>query len=419
MGLFSPGCRKRCSGALAARGIGMKRKPLVVRTRGLAATVALLVIVLAAAAAIVTRTSAKAREAAAGERAHLPRFLVGADVSDFGYIESHGGVYRLDGKPMALPRIFRRAGCNTLRLRLWHDASSREKARLGLYNTLNTIDYTLPLAARIMKSGVSFVLNMHLSDTWADPQKQRTPYDWRGLGYRMLRRRVFNYTKQVMIRFREAHAMPAIVMVGNEVNHGILWPLGKLKPHDPRSWQRFTGLLKSAIAGVDAGSGSRKPQIMIQVGNFTRPRPVVRFFSKLVAADVPFDLIGYDYYPYWGGPTANLRRNLRALAVSIGKPIIVAETAYPWSKEHNKSWAAKAGMTYPFSPQGQRAYIAHVIAIVKALPNHLGRGVWWWGAEFTADQRMFLRAPWSYRSLFDSRGNALPALRTLCSAAVP
>ena len=242
----------------------------------------LLVLVLASAAVIIARTSAKAHEAAVSGRTQLPRFSVGADISDFGYIERHGGVYRFDGKPMALTGIFRRAGCNTLRLRLWHDASSREKASLGLYNTLNTIDYTLPLAARITKSGFSFVLNMHLSDTWADPQKQNTPYDWRGLGYQRLRRRLFDYTKKVMVRFREAHAMPAIVMVGNEVNHGILWPQGKLKPHDPRSWKRFAGLLKAAIAGVDAGSGARKPKIMIQVGNFTRPGPVVRFFSRLV-----------------------------------------------------------------------------------------------------------------------------------------
>lgn len=76
-------------------------------------------------------------------------------------------------------------------------------------------------------------------------------------------------------------------------------------------------------------------------------------------------------------------------------------------------------MAYAFSPRGQSEYVAHVISIVKTLPNHLGRGVWWWGAEFTADQRMLSRNPWSYRSLFGERGNALPAVQTLCSAAAP
>jgi len=370
--------------------------------------------------AAVTASRADAGGGATGVLARLPAFSVGADVSDYGYIERHGGSYRLAGKQMSLLGVFKRAGCNTLRLRLWHNASSGEREKWGLYNTLNVIDYTVPLAARITRDRFSFVLDMHLSDTWADPHRQLTPADWKGLTYREMRRRVFSYTKHVMLRFRAAHAMPTIVMVGNEINHGLLWPTGELERHDPGSWKRFSGLLKSAIAGVDAGSGTLKPQIMLQVGNFDDPKPLLGFFAKLAENGVRFNVIGYDYYPYWGGATRHLRRNLVALAKRIGKPIIVAETAYPWANDvYNKSWAGKPGMAYGFSPQGQSAYIAHVISIVKALPRHLGRGVWWWGAEFTADQRMFARNPWAYRSLFDQDGEALPAVNTLCSAAVP
>lgn len=398
----------------------MKNELCVTRRHGWPDIVRLLIMALAGAAAIATAKAAQTDGGVAGALAHLPAFSVGADVSDYGYIERHGGIYRLAGKQMSLLEIFKRAGCNTLRLRLWHNSPARSRARLGRYDALNTIDYTVPLAARIRREGFKFVLNMHLSDTWADPQRQLTPYDWKNLTYRELRRRVFNYTKQVMMRFRAAHATPAIVMVGNEINHGILWPNGKLERHDPGSWRRFSGLLKSAIAGVNAGSGARKPQIMLQVGNFNNPTLLVRFFGKLVADGVRFNVIGYDYYPYWGGATEHLRINLLALAKSIGKPIIVAETAYPWSNDkYNKSWAGKPGMAYAFSPRGQSEYIAHVISIVKSLPKHLGRGVWWWGAEFNADQRMFLRNPWSYRSLFDESGNALPAVNTLCSAAAP
>ena len=395
-------------------------QPSVSRCRDWRKTFRTVAVVCCGIVAGVTANSANATGRAAGVLAHLPAFSVGADVSDYGYIEGHGGIYRLGGEQMSLPEIFKRAGCNTLRLRLWHNASAPERKKWGPYNTLNSIDYTVPLAAAITRDGFSFVLNMHLSDTWADPQRQLTPYDWKGLAYRQLRRRVFGYAKRVMMRFRAAHAMPAIVMVGNEINHGILWPTGKLKRHDPGSWKRFYGLLKSAIAGVDAGSGKLRPQIMLQVGNFNNPKPLVKFFARLVAAGIRFNLIGYDYYPYWGGATDHLRRNLLALAKRIGKPIIVSETAYPWSNDaYNESWDRKPGMAFAFSPQGQSAYIAHVISIVKTLPKHLGRGVWWWGAEFNADQRMFARNPWSYRSLFDSRGEALPAVNTLCSAAVP
>ena len=382
--------------------------------------VGVFILTFAGVATFLTASAADASGGIDSVAAHLPTFSAGADVSHFGYIEQNGGIYQLAGKQLPLPEIFKRAGCNTLRLMLWHNSSIKERARRGIYGTLDTIDYTLPLAVQIKHDGFNLVLDMHLSDTWADPGRQSTPYDWKGLSYGALRHKVYDYTKQVMMRFRAAHAMPMIVMVGNEINNGILWPVGKLHWHNASSWIHFFGLLKSAIAGVNAGSGSRQPQIMLQVGNFNSPQPLVEFFSKLVAQGVKFDVIGYDYYPYWGGATDHLRSNLLALATTINKPIIVAETAYPWSSNiYNKSWENKPGMTYQFSPQGQNGYISHVISIVKALPNGLGRGVWWWGAEFNSDQRSFVHDPWSYRSLFDHRGNALPALTTLCSAAVP
>ena len=74
-------------------------------------------------------------------------------------------------------------------------------------------------------------------------------------------------------------------------------------------------------------------------------------------------------------------------------------------------------MEFPFTPSGQAAYAKAVIAIVKSLPDHLGRGVWWWGAEYNADQKAFAQNPWSYRSLFDLHGNALSAMRVLGAAA--
>jgi arabinogalactan endo-1,4-beta-galactosidase len=398
----------------------MKEQRFVAKKREWRRIVSVASLVFSGVMAIATASTVAGNGGASGVVARLPAFSVGADVSDYGYIERHGGVYRVGGERRSLLGIFKRAGCNSLRLRLWHTASAAERKEWGRYDTLNTIEYTVRLARRIRRDGFDFVLDMHLSDTWADPQRQRTPYDWKGLGYRQLRRRVFSYARHVLTRFRAAHAMPAIVMVGNEINHGILWPVGRLKRHDAASWKRFSGLLTAAIAGVDAGSGTLKPQIMLQVGNFDDPKPLVGFFAKLAAHGVRFNVIGYDYYPYWGGATRNLRRNLMALATRIGKPVIVAETAYPWANDvYNESWAGKSGMAYGFSPQGQSAYIAHVISIVKALPRHLGRGVWWWGAEFTADQRMFARNPWAYRSLFDQNGEALPAVNTLCSAAVP
>lgn len=348
----------------------------------------------------------------------LPAFSAGADISYYGYIEHHGGAYRIHGKTLSLPVLFKSAGCNTLRLRLWHKADKKEVSRFGKMATLNNLSYTLPLAVRIKRSGSYFVLNMHFSDTWADPGKQYTPAAWKGLSYSQLKSRVHAYAKRVIARFRSAGAMPNMVMVGNEINNGWLWPEGRLWHHGHARWGRFSGLLKAAISGVRAGSGKHQPLIMLQVGYFSQSPHAPTFFKKLIDNGVRFDVIGFDYYPYWDGPLRNLRTRLNALARKVRKPIIVAETAYPWTGNHyNHSWAVKPGMQFLFSAVGQEHFIESVTNIVKHLPNGLGRGVWWWGAEYNADQKNFRQNPWSYRSLFNAQGEALPALTKLCSEA--
>ena len=342
-------------------------------------------------------------------------FLAGADVSYFGYIESHGGIYCYDHQPVGLIQAFKQSGCNCLRLRLWHRATAAERRKWGTLRTLNNLAYTLPLAEKIKKAGLYFILDMHFSDTWADPGHQVTPAAWRKLPLPQLRLRLRAYCQRVITTLRNAHAMPNMVLVGNEINNGMLWPQGKLWVNHKARWNRVASLLNAAIAGVDAGSGSHKPKIMIQVGNFSY---APEFYQQLIAHGVQFDVIGYDYYPFWGGALKNLRLRLDKIAESVHKPIIVAETAYPWINDaHNANLKSKPGMEFPFTPSGQAAYAKAVIAIVKALPDHLGRGVWWWGAEYNPDQKAFAHNPWSYRSLFDRHGNALPAMRVLGAAA--
>ncbi|NNM84365.1 MAG: hypothetical protein HKL96_01205 [Phycisphaerales bacterium] len=339
-------------------------------------------------------------------------FLAGADVSYFGYIESHGGIYRYNHQPVGLIRAFKQSGCNCLRLRLWHRATAHEKSQLGKLGTLNDLAYTLPLAQKIKNAGFYFILDLHFSDTWADPGHQLAPAAWRKLSLPQLRLRLRAYCQRVITTLRKAHAMPNMVLVGNEINNGMLWPQGKLWVNQKARWNRLASLLNAAIAGVYAGSGSHKPKIMIQVADSSY---APEFYHQLIAHSVHFDVIGYDFYTYWGGTLKKLRSQLMKLADSVRKPIIVAETDDPWSNDaHGKS---KPGMQFPFTPAGQARYTRAVINIVKALPDHLGQGVWWWGAEYNLDQKDFANNPWSHRSLFDKHGNALPAMRVLGASA--
>ena len=351
--------------------------------------------------------------AGAAEAQSLPQFSTGADISDYGYIQSNGGSYGYNGQPTGMLPALRDAGINTVRLRLFNNATPAEIQADGALNTLNNLAYDLPLLQQVKQAGFYSVLNMHLSDTWADPGHQAPPAAWAGLTLSEMETQVYTYCDTTITALRQANAMPDMVTVGNEINGGLLWPTGQLNGTSAQ-WSAMAGLLNSAIAGVDAGSNGQKPEIMLTVGGSNSP---ASFFNKLSSLGVNYDVIGYDYYPFYQGAVSNLQSQLTNLA-TVGKPIILAETAYPWiNNSSNSSYSGQPGFDYPFTPAGQAAYAAAMIADVKAIPNGLGRGVWWWGGEYTADQADFANNSWSYRSLFDASGNALPALNTLGQSA--
>jgi len=58
----------------------------------------------------------------------------------------------------------------------------------------------------------------------------------------------------------------------------------------------------------------------------------------LIAQGVDFDIIGLFYCSTWHGSIETMQANLVDLAERYGKPIVIAETAYPWTLEWD-DWA--------------------------------------------------------------------------------
>jgi arabinogalactan endo-1,4-beta-galactosidase len=122
--------------------------------------------------------------------------------------------------------------------------------------------------------------------------------------------------------------MPEMVQAGNEITNGFLWPDGRLPDH----WDRFAGLISAGIQGIDAGRGDApRPKIMIHIDQGGNQETTQWFFDNLKSHGVSFDIIGQSYYPWWQGNLDDLRRNLRFMAKTYQKDIIVVETAYDWS----------------------------------------------------------------------------------------
>jgi arabinogalactan endo-1,4-beta-galactosidase len=316
-------------------------------------------------------------------------FAFGADLSFLKQAEDNGKVFK-DGTN-ALPglQIFKNHGYNWIRLRIFVEPVGG--------NLPNDLKYTIAEAQDAKKLGYKFLLDFHYANSWADPAKQPTPDAWKDLSHKARVKKVFEYTRDTIAAFRDAGVLPDMVQVGNEVTHGMLWPDGKL----PDNWDNFADYIRAGIKGVKAGCGKNPPpKIMIHIdqgGSIARTK---YFFDNLNRYKIPFDVIGFSYYPWWHGTLMDLRENLAFTANTYHKDIIVVETAYNWRPA--RETADRVG-PFPETPEGQREYLDELTRVVLGTPDERCKGIFWW-------EPAVARGGLVSRSFFDDDGNSLPVL---------
>lgn len=326
--------------------------------------------------------------------------MCGADISALSIIESKGGVFRENGIHADAIHILSKHGVNTYRLRLFVNPTMKEVV-------VQDLPYTLKLAKRIKAAGGKFLLDLHYSDTWADPGNQSKPKAWESLSFKELEAKVEAYSSDVMTAFKKEGCLPDMVQVGNEITPGFLWPTGKIG-HEEGGWERFSSLLKAGIRGVRAPLAKDDDvKIMIHIATGGSWPQTKSFFSGIVKHGVGFDVIGLSYYPEWHGGIDDLKDNLARTAAAFKKPIIVVETAYPWAPDEKSEMK---NMNWPQTPEGQKVFLREVTATVKATPGHLGVGVFWWYPEAIPAKGLHT---WQggRTALFDKNGEVLPALK--------
>ena len=129
-------------------------------------------------------------------------YAIGADVSFLGKCEHDGVVFKEAGQAKDVLAILREHNYNWVRLRLFHDPS------VSVDKLPNDLNYTLALAKRAKRMGFHLLLDLHYSDTWADPGKQYTPEAWSNLNHNQLEDQVFAYTRDVIAAFARRGLMP-------------------------------------------------------------------------------------------------------------------------------------------------------------------------------------------------------------------
>lgn len=357
-------------------------------------------------------TGSTARRSPAGL---APLEVRGADVS-FTLQEEAVGTSLQDsaGRVRPVERILADAGATWARLRLWVDPPQGA----------SDLNSTLVLARRARAAGLRILLDLHYSDSWADPTSQQTPAAWDGQSPARLALTLRDYTEYVVARLAAQGTPVDMVQIGNEITNGMLWPVGQVSVSSGAvTWRRLAALVNAGIAGARAGNPpGHRLSLMIHIDRGGDRAGAASFFDALISAGVTdFEVMGLSYYPYWAGPLAALESNLQHLAHRFpDKSLLVAETAYPWTTTGQGSLHLPSVdqlpevASYPPSPSGQSAFYAALRDICLAVPGGRGAGFLVWEPAWLPGVPVSPGADASQvnsnLAMFDSAGRSLPSV---------
>ena len=133
--------------------------------------------------------------------------------------------------------------------------------------------------------------------------------------------------------------MPDMVQIGNEINGGMMWPVGALYAQGDAQiggYDALGALLKAGVKAVrDADPNGADPKtrarIVIHLANGGDNGLYRTVFDALTARGVDFDVIGLSYYSYWHGALASLQANMNDISQRYHKDVAVVETAYAYT----------------------------------------------------------------------------------------
>ncbi len=242
--------------------------------------------------------------------------MLGADISFLPELEAKGIQFSDKGVEKDAIQILKDHGFNYVRLRIFNEPAndSGYSPKKGFCD----LEHTKQMAKRVKAAGMKLLLDFHYSDTWADPGKQYKPAAWKNLSFTDLKKALYDYTKKVMEELKTQGTTPDMVQVGNEINHGIVWPDGNVSNIDGTAQ-----LLNAGTAAVKAVDPNVVMMLHVALGG--QNSESVFFIDNMIARGVSFDVIGESYYPKWHGTLDDLRDNLNDLANRYNKDVIVVE----------------------------------------------------------------------------------------------
>jgi beta-galactosidase len=245
--------------------------------------------------------------------------MIGADISFLPELEKKGMKFFDKGVQQDPLQILRDHGFNYIRLRIFNNPENKDGYAPG--EGWCNLENTLAMAKRIKGQGMKILLDFHYSDTWADPQKQFKPESWQGLGFNQIEIALRKYTADVIQALVKQGTTPDMVQIGNEINHGMVWPDGHMSHPD-----QLAALIQAGTEGVK--SIDPKIKIMLHVALGGQYDETVLWLDQMMARGCKFDILGLSFYPKWHGTLADLRNNLSKLVQRYPQPICIVEYSH-------------------------------------------------------------------------------------------
>lgn len=330
--------------------------------------------------------------------------ILGADVSSLQRaLELGAGYYDENGEQGDPLQIMRDHGVNYIRLRVWVNPAN------GYNNKSKVTQFAPSVSSKNMK----LLINLHYSDTWTDPDHQAKPAAWASHSFEQLKLDVYEYTYDVCSSLKSVGVIPNMVQIGNEINFGMLLPDGSTN-----NWDNLATLLKQGYKAVKDCSTSI--QVMLHIADAGDKKGALQWFDNAKSRDVQWDVTGLSYYSFWHGTTSAMTNTVKEMMFRYGKPVIIAETAYPFTlseSDHEKNVVhsgSQLPLDYPVTPTGQASNLKSVLDAARSAG---AIGVFYWEPTWTAVKgngwdpaNPNSGSQWENQALFDFDGKALPAM---------
>lgn len=299
-----------------------------------------------------------------------------AEVSKIGFKGWDGKVLDKQG----FFNLLAASGVNYIRLRVWNDPFDANGKGYGGGN--NDLDAAIEMGRYVTTAGMKVLIDFHLSDFWADPERQLAPKAWAGYTADQKAEAAAAFVTDSLTKLVTDNGVDVtMVQIGNETNNGV---------SGESDWAARNKIFDAGCDAVHEFNRASSKNILAAV-HFTDPQNEgysMGCADKLADYDgdgdgvkegVSYDIFASTYYPNSHGTMANITSVLNDIVKKYDKYVMVAETSWATSHKNGNDLDDSGFRTgdyvnYPVSVQGQANEIRDVANAVHSISTTLANG---------------------------------------------